>query len=120
MEPVPVPRAKNQQRIAVNGTPAQTALTPHILGQGWLRVRFRISTAPGYCQFYFGVVSDTIALDATGGGATVGYTLETGQSEDFYIYGQNKYTHIIAVASGAGFIDLMRAGRENTGRDVTA
>lgn len=115
MEVIPVPRIRAQQRIAVSGVAAQVALATHILGKGWIRCKARNVGV----QFYFGVVADVIALDSVVANTT-GWNLDSGQCEDFYLYGNSKYTHVIVIATGAGFLDIMRAGNEGVGKDVTA
>jgi hypothetical protein len=103
------PRKNFTQRIAVTTTGAATALEANIVGAGKVRVK----AVGAEVQFYFGGGSDSVVQDATGAGDTVGYTLLAGESEDFYIGSQ---THIVWDASGAGFIVLLRAGKERTGR----
>lgn len=103
------PKKNKVQRIAVTTTGAATALNENLVGNGKIRVK----AVGAEVQFYFGGGLDTVTQDATGSGDTVGWSLLAGECEDFYITSE---THIVWDASGAGFLVLMRAGRERTGR----
>lgn len=98
------------QRIAVSGTSASTALIAALSGTGWLRL-----TADGAdVEFLFGNSSEpAIVKGQTGNGNGVGHILKSGNSQDFYNPG-TVYTNIVAIASGAGFLVVTRAGRERT------
>lgn len=103
------PPRKNQiQRIVTSTTGATTALDSGLLKVGWIRVQARGSDV----QLYFTTsASDTVVLDAASG-ATCGWTLPAGKSEDYYLTNE---THVAWDASGGGFLELVRAGTERVG-----
>jgi hypothetical protein len=105
-EPVYAPRMGKILRFAVTSTAAATALGV-VAGMGWIRVKARGTRV----QFYFSTVdTGSVAMDSTTE-ATTGWELLDGQAEDYYITNE---TYIEWDADGAGFIEIMRAGRERT------
>lgn len=105
-----IPKRNAIQRLATSGTTANDALATNIVGVGKIKV---VATA-AEVQFYFSNDgADTAAFNATGSGNTVGYSLPAGTSEEFYL---TKETRIVHIASGAGFITIMRAGKERIGQ----
>lgn len=106
---VPPPRKGRIQRIAVTTTAATTALGSVVSGMGWVRVRARGANV----QFFFtNSGADTCDIDAATGN-TCGWPLMNGQAEDYYLSNE---THIAWDSDGVGFIDIMRAGQERTGK----
>lgn len=111
-ENVNPPRAGATQRIAVSGTPTRTALADNVKGVGWVRVK----AVGAEVQLQFGNGSvDTPTMNSTSGN-TQGWSLLDGEAEDFYLAGATKDSHVAWVASGAGYLVIMRAGRERTGQ----
>lgn len=103
------PRKNHIQRIAVTTTGAATALNENLLGVGKVRVK----AVGAQVDFYFGIGTDSVTLDAAGSGDTVGWTLVAGDEADFWLTSE---THIVWDASGAGQLVLMRAGKERVGK----
>lgn len=103
------PRKGQVQRITISTTGATTALDAAVLGIGWVRVRARGANV----QFFFTTASgDSVTLDAATG-ANCGWSLQNGQAEDYYLTNE---AYIAWDADAGGFIDIMRAGRERTGK----
>lgn len=103
------PKKNHVQRIAVTTTGAATALGENLLGYGKLRVK----AVAAEVQFYFGIGTDVVTQDTVGSGNEVGWSLLAGQEGDFLLTSE---THIVWDASGAGFLVLMRAGKERIGK----
>lgn len=99
------------QRIAVSGVAAAVPLAGHLLGQGWLRLKAKGATV----QFYLHTANTgTIVFDEAANQDQMGYSLMDGASEDFYCAARDAF--VIVIASGAGFLEILRAGRERTGK----
>lgn len=104
---IPCPVDGKVQRIAVTTTAALTALATSLVGMGWLRVK----AVGADVDFIFGTSgAPAIVKDQVGSSSGVGYTLQAGQAEDFFLPGA--YTHISWDASGSGFIVLTRSSRD--------
>jgi hypothetical protein len=103
------PRDGKGQRIAVTTTGARTALAATVVGVGWLRVK----ALDANIDFLFGGESVAVPTYGATGSTGVGYTLEAGTWEEFYITDD---THISWDADANGTLVLWRAGRERTGR----
>ena len=96
------------QRIAVSAANATTNLAANLAKTGWVRVKavgadvdFAIDTAGG-----------TLVKDQTGSGTAVGWTLQAGQSEDYYIALQGAAGVVTTIASAGGFLIITRAGKD--------
>lgn len=110
-EDIPPPRQKTMQRIAISGAASKTQLAGHVFGQGWLRLKAKGATV----QFYFHPDNvPTIVFDETANNEQMGYSLMDGASEDFYVTSRDAF--VIAIGSGAGFLEVLRAGRERTSK----
>lgn len=106
---VRAPHSLKIQRITVSSTGATTALLTTLAGLGWVRVKAITANV----QFFFTTDSGaSVVLDAADG-ATCGWTLLAGQSEDYELTNE---THIAWDADGTGQIMLCRAGGERGGR----
>jgi hypothetical protein len=101
----------NTQRIAVSVANAQTALAPNLAKSGWVRIK----AIGADIDFTIDEVAGTLVKDATGSGTTVGWTLQAGQAEDFYVQLQNAVGFATTIASGAGFLLITRAGKDRAG-----
>mgnify|MGYP001144294347 CR=1 FL=1 len=113
-EDIPPPRQKTMQRIAISGVASKTALAGHLLGNGWLRLKAKGATV----QFYMHPNNvPTIVFDELADQNAMGYSLMDGASEDFYCNASDAF--VIAIGSGAGFLEIMRAGRERSGKPNT-
>ena len=96
------------QRLAVSGVNAAVALLPNIAKNGWIYV-----TAQGAdVDFVIGETAGTLVKDAVGGGTTVGHTLAAGQTRRYYVALTGAVGFVTAIASGAGFLSITRAGVE--------
>lgn len=104
------PRDGKLQKIAVTATAGVTELTENMLGMGWVRVK----AIDADIDLLFGG-EDVPALTFGGVGSSgVGYTIQAGTWEEFYISSND--THVSWDASGAGTLILLRCGVERTGR----
>ncbi|HEY3499984.1 MAG TPA: hypothetical protein VGK73_35085 [Polyangiaceae bacterium] len=104
------PRPGFQQRVAVTTTPANgQALSANISGTG----KIRVVAVAAEVQIQFGDSNVVLVKDQTGSGTDVGWSIAAGDWQDFYLSNQ---THFAVCGSGAGFVVLMRAGRERMGR----
>lgn len=97
------------QRIAVTAASAATALAPNLAKTGWVRLK----AVGGDIDFNIAeVTGGALVKDAAGAGATVGYTLANGQSEDFYIALTGAAGVVTAIGSGNCNLLISRAGKE--------
>lgn len=98
----------SQQRIAVSAVNAQTALAANLAKNGWVRIK----AVGADVDFAIDAAGGTLVKDATGSGTTVGYTLQAGQAEDFFVALSGATGVVTTIASGAGFLLISRAGKE--------
>lgn len=109
-QPTYAPPASSVQRIAISATGAVTALGAGLTGTGWIRV---LADGADVDVLFGPSTLSAPTFQATGTGATVGYTVKNGTYHDFYNTGVN--THVGWDASGAGFLTLAWSGRRRTG-----
>lgn len=97
-----------QQRMAVSAVSASAALAPNLAKNGWVYV-----TASGAdVDFTISETAGALTKDAVGVGTTVAPPLPAGQTRRLYIALTGSAGFITAVASGAGFLTIARAGTE--------
>lgn len=98
------PRPGKQQRIAVSGVAARTALRTTLLGKGWVRVKAQGTPI----DFQFGSSTVTLpVINSVANDDTVGWTLDIGESIDYYLTTE---THVSWVGAGGGFLLIGAAG----------
>lgn len=107
---VPPPRDGKLQKITVSTTGATTPLHANILGVGWVRVKAITANVELYFTTNSGATPPTYGAAGTSG---VGYPIQAGTWEEFYITSD---TYVSWDADAAGLLVLWRAGRERTGK----
>lgn len=96
------------QRMAVSAASASVALAANLAKTGWVYV-----TASGAdVDFTISEAVGVLVKDATGVGTTVAPPLPSGQTRRLYIALTGTAGFITAIASGAGFLTISRAGAE--------
>lgn len=96
------------QRISVSAASVSTALIAGLQGAGWLRLQ----AVGADVDILFGTGSEpALVKNQTGSGNGVGDTITAGQFKDYYMPG-TAFPNVVAIASGAGFLVISRAGRD--------
>ena len=96
------------QRIAVTVASLATSLAANLAKTGWVRIK----AVGGDIDFTIDETGGALVKDAAGFGTTVGYTLQNGQSEDFYIALTGAAGKVTAIGSGNCNLVITRAGKE--------
>lgn len=95
------------QRFAITDSDEnQEDIEPNLRGFGWMRIKARGANV----QVVPHKIADAdsppgLVFDATGADSTVGYTIENGHYEDFYM---TDATRIAWAADGSGYVELLK------------